>query len=92
MIKQNEKIEIENIETPVSFRIEELGGINFPKIKIAILSIGYPKKTELYMDMEDISKMMKLLKGMKGELRKEYKKDLIKMLPKLSKKKMKKVI
>ena len=66
MLKQNEKIEIGSVETPVSFRIHD-----FEDTKEAIVSIGYPKEPEkLFLDIRGIDQMIKLLESAKKELRK----------------------
>jgi len=66
MIKQNEKIEIGEVETPVSFRIHD-----FEDTKEVIVSIGYPKEPEkLFLDIRGIDQMIKLLESAKKELKK----------------------
>jgi hypothetical protein len=66
VVKQNEKVEIGEVGTPVSFRIHD-----FETTKEAIVSIGYPKEPErLYLDIKGINQMIRFLKDVKNELKK----------------------
>jgi hypothetical protein len=65
MTKENEKIEIGEAGTPVSFRIHD-----YEDTREAIVSIGYPKEPErLYLDMKGINQMINFLMDVKKKLR-----------------------